>query len=162
MTKPRLFTSYTALQPTDLVPFVRDLGGGDFGEGNIPVPNLKADLANPTTLTMPIQIGGVFVDSFVTYNTMTEEYTTTKDWIFPAASVWLGQSLHLHNSGNILGIHDHINDTESLAVDRPYDENGSNATIPVILLEPAEWFIFQPVSTDTKTITGSETIDFVE
>lgn len=163
MTKPQDFPPETVFGDGDRMPYVRDLGGGAFEDSHMTILNMKANFANPTTLTLPIQVDGKLVDSFITYSTSTQEYTSTKDWVFPGAGVWLSQSLHLHNSGNILGVHDHIAGAEGLAIIRNFDDvSGSEQTVSLLKLEPAEWFIFQPVDTDEKTITGLETIDFVQ
>ena len=53
--KPRLFTQILTLATTDLLPFIKDLGSGTWGERQIPITNLASELDRlinaQTTLT---------------------------------------------------------------------------------------------------------------
>jgi len=162
MTKPQDFDPETTIEDDARVPFLKDLGAGNFQDSYILGSSMKAAFANPTTLTLPIQTDGKLVDSFITYNPSTEEYTSTKDWIFPAASISVGPDVKLTNQAGFLSRIDRtiFPNTKNILVDRFYDDDGTDTNITAVKLDPFEWGTFQPFFNVNETITNGNEIVF--
>lgn len=125
-------------------------------------PSVELDVSGEINATGDIIAGGVFGDSNVSFDGGTEEYTTTKDWNFPPSSITLGPDVKLENNGGFTTNKNQIIREKKLLIGRTYtDSDGTEARISLTRLDESEDEVFQSGDADTKTISGTQTIDFV-